>query len=242
MNINFEVLLKKALQQFKNKSQIKAKGQCLSEEDIAAIIEEKVQDSEKEQFSEHIASCQKCAYALKENLQLAKVLANNPMLTPPEYVVKSAMDLLNPEVGQNILQIVLNFKEKVIELIKTTGEILIGPELVPVSVLRGNTKDNKFSDEIKVVKTFGNLLAEVDIEKRNPSLCDIEIRLVEKDSKQKARDIRITLTKNNREIESVLSQEGKAVFREVSADKYKIIVDKEDKKIGIIEISINSVP
>lgn len=239
MNINIEELLKKALQQFKNKSQIKAKGQCLSEEDIATIIEGEVQDSGKEQFSEHIASCKKCAYALKENLQLANAMANKPMLTPPEYVVKSAMDLLNPEVGQDILQIALNFKEKIIELIRTTGDILIGPEPVPVSVLRGSTKDT-FPDEIKFVKTFDNLLAEVDIEKRNPSLCDIEIRLTEKDSKQKARDIRVTLAKNNREIESVLSQEGKAIFREVSADKYKIIMTKEDKKIGIVELSIHS--
>lgn len=242
MSTDFESMLKKALLQSADKKHVKVKGKCLTEEDVAGIIDGKIQESKNLQHIEHISSCQQCASVIKENFLLARAIEGNAMIELPHYIAQKAMDLFIPERSQNILDIILNLKQKVIELVQTTGDILIGQELVPVAVLRGKHESDKFQNEIKVVKTFDNILAEVGIEKRNPTLCDIEIRMTEKDTKKKAQDLRVTLTKKNREIESTLVREGKVVFREVSANKYRIVIAKEDKKIGVVELLINSMP
>ncbi len=238
MDKNIDLILKQTLNKLRNKSRVK--GKCLTEEDITCLIDTHVSESARNTLLEHVLSCSRCAVSLREHLLVLNAIDKKGTLETPEAVVQAAMGLFNPEVGPNILEIALNFKEKVIELIRTTGNILRGSQLVPIPVLRSQKEDNTFINEIKIVKEFNNVLTEVGVEKRKPELCDIEVRLTEKDTKSKIQDLRITLNKDDREIESCLVESGKVVFKDVRPGRYTITITKENQKLGIVGLLITA--
>ena len=240
MTKNIESILKQGLVKLKNKVRFKLKGKCLNEQDTACIIDGQVSENERVRYFEHVLSCMKCAENLRDHLLVLNAIDKKGMLETPETIVQAAMDLYSPEVGVNVLEVVLNFKEKMIELVRTTGEILRGPELIPIPALRSQGEEFNFSNEIKIIKEFNNMMTEVGVEKNKPHLCNVEIRLTEKKTKKKMRGLRITLIRNDREIESSLIEEGKVIFREVKPGKYSLIITKDDKKIGVVELNITT--
>lgn len=240
MDKNVESKLKIVLAKLKGAKKAWHKGKCLTEEDIACLIDAQLAESERSKLFEHTLSCQKCNIILRDHLLLLNALDKNVSIETPEAVVQAAMDLLSQDVGTNILKVVLDFKEKVIELVKTTGEVLRGPQLIPVPVLRSHGEADQFQNEIKIIKEFDNIFTELDVDKKKANLCDIEIRLTEKETRKKIQDFRVTLSRNGKEVESSLVEEGKITFKDVKPDKYAVLITQDDKKFGIIDISITA--
>jgi len=238
MNENkMEKLLKLAYQQVKIKSKTKPIGRCFENEDIACVLEGKLPIKKLKLFTDHILSCRECADALKDNIAISKAMRKEELSTPA-YLHNLTKSLVSEEVRGNILDIALCFKEKAIELIRTTGEIIIGKEPVPIAALRSRGANDNMPNEVQITKTLSGLVAEVDIEKQRLDHANIVIRLTEKETNKKAKDIRVSLIKNDREIESSLIADGKVKFEEMKANDYKIYLIKDEKKIGIINISI----
>jgi len=235
---SIEKLLKMAYQRARSQGKDKPIGSCLTEENIACFLEGKLFGKDLSSFSDHILSCKNCADALRDNIAVVHMMKKDVFV--PAYLENLAKSLVSEEVGENVLDIVLNFKDKAIELIRTTGEILMGPQLVPVPIFRSSGEHDKQPNEIKVTKTLNNIIAEIGIEKQKPDLANIVVRLTEKESNKKAKEIRVSLIKGDREIQSALIEEGKVKFEEIKANDYKIYLTKDEKKIGIINISITT--
>lgn len=240
MDKNIESILKQVLNKLKVTKKSRSKGACLTEMDLSCIIDGKVSELERDKLLAHVLTCQSCTELLGAHLKVMNAINNNVALEAPEEVVQAAINLYNPEVGVNFLEVALNLKEKFIELVRTTGDILIGPQLVPIPVLRSHGEESQFTDEIKIVKEFDNILTEVGVEKKKPDICDVEIRLTDKETKKKIEGFRVTLNKNGKEIESSLIEDGKVIFKDVRPDKYVVSIIKDDKKFGIIEIVITA--
>jgi len=237
---NIEILFRERLGKLRRKGRLKLKGKCLNDQDIACIIDGQLSEKERVRYFDHVLSCMKCAQNLRDHLLVLNIIDKKGMLETPEAIVQAAMELYSPEVGVNVLEVVLDFKEKMIELVRTTGEILRGTELIPIPVLRSHGEEANFSNEIKIVKEFNNMMTEVGVEKNKPHLCNVEIRLTEKKTKKKMHGLRVTLMKDDREIESSLIEEGKVIFREVKPGKYSLFIIKDDKKIGIVKLHITT--
>jgi len=235
---NIELTLKKALSKLRVKNKFGFKGKCLAEEDVACIIDGKITEAKRKKILKHTLCCEPCTMKLKDHFAILNAVDKKGLLEVPKNITQQAMDLYSVEVGTNILEVVLNFKDKFIELVRTTGEIARGSVLVPIPILRSK-EENTFQKEIKIVKVFNNVLTEVGIERQKAELCDIEIRLTNKETKKKLQGVRASLLKNDKEIESSLVENGKVIFREVAPGEYIIALKKEDVKIGIIQFSIN---
>jgi len=240
MDNNIELILKQALNKLKGTKKTRPKGACLTEMDLSCLIDGKVSELERDKFLAHVLTCQGCAELLGTHLKVINAINNKEALETPEEVVQAAIGLYNPEVGVNFLEVALNLKEKFIELVRTTGDILLGPQLVPIPALRSHSEESRFANEVKIVKEFDNILTEVGVEKKKPDICDVEIRLTDKETKKKKEGFRVTLNKNGKEIESSLIEDGKVAFKDVRPDKYVVSIIKDDKKFGIIEILITS--
>jgi len=238
MTKNIENIIKSVYQQFKAKSKSRPIGNCVGEDDIACFLSGKLLGKELETFNAHILSCKKCAVILKDNAALFTAAKED--LAVPQYLKSAAKALVSEEVGANILDIVLSFKEKAIELIRTTGDILMGPQLVPVPVFRSTGEGENITKEIKVTKTLTNVIAEIGVEKQRPDLANIVVRLTEKETNKKAKEIRVSLMKGDRELQSSLIEDGKVKFEEIKVNDYKIYLTKDEKRIGVINISITT--
>lgn len=235
-NDKLEHLIKKALRQ--DKGFEKTQGACLSEEQIACFLEGKLSTTERGEVDDHVLSCRKCGDILRDQMVILKAVSQEQQLSVPEAVIERAKGLVTEEAGPNILDIVLTIKETALEILRTTGDILRGPEPIPLYALRGQEK-GKDTDQVRVVKNFQEVLADIQIEKKKSRSTDLTIRVTEKTTKKKAQGIRVSLVKDNREIESRNVEGGKAKFEEVKAGNYKVILVKEDKKIGIITLLMN---
>lgn len=238
---NIEEIIKQAYKKLKERK-IAPVGNCLSDEEMSCFIDNVLDKQEKGKFLAHIISCNKCAQNLKDHYSIIKAVKNKGVLETPEQLVREIEDLVYGETRQNVLDIVLEFKEKAIQIIKTTGEIIqesLGPQPAPAYAFRAPQKETE-GKEIRVSKEFNNLVVDVEIERQKPELANIIVRLTDKTSKKRATGFRVSLIKGDRELESSLIEEGKVKFEEIKLNDYKIYLMKDNKQIGVINISIKA--
>lgn len=241
MNNNIEEIIKQAYKRLKEQKATPV-GTCLSDENMVCFIDNVLNKNEKDRFLAHIISCNKCAHSLKAHYAIIKTVESKGMLKAPADLVQEAESLVYGEAGQNALDIVLEFKEKFIQIIRTTGEALqesLGTQPAPAFAVRTPKKEAE-RKEVRVSKEFNNLLVDVEIERQKPKSANIVVRLTDKTSKKRATGFRISLIKGNRELESSLAEEGKVKFEEIKLNDYKINLIKDNKQIGVINISIRA--
>lgn len=230
-----ESLLKQAFRIRASKISQK-KGKCLSDETIACVIENKISGGEEEKVNDHIIHCHSCAERISNYLLTSKALAVDGLIQPPVFLMDKVKQLVAERMTvSDVLDIVLDIKDKVLELLHTTGDLLSGPQLAPA--LRGKDAAG-LKKSIHVVKNFDRFSAEVEIEKRVSRSADLILRITEKESKKRADGIRVSLLKNEREVESQIMEAGKVKFEDIKPDTYKVLIIKDDKTIGSVNIEM----
>ena len=240
--MNIEEIIKQAYKTMKEQRKDSPVGGCLSEQEMAGFIDNTLNKSEKQRFLTHIVSCKKCAQSLKEHYAIMQAMHKKGLLEVPGALVQKAKDLVAEEIKESVLDVVLEFKEKVIQIVNTTGDILRGPlesKLAPAYAFRTHKKEEGVK-EIRVSKDIGILIVDVEVERQKPELANIVVRLTDKVSKKRATGVRVSLIKGDRELESSLTEQGKVKFEEIKLNTYKINLIKDDKQIGVINISIKA--
>ncbi|MDD5431883.1 MAG: zf-HC2 domain-containing protein [Candidatus Omnitrophica bacterium] len=225
-NIEF---IKKAFQKWK-KNEAACDSNHLDEMLMACFIEGKLSNEELESLKMHIIGCDDCA----NKVLLQAKLVNPEDLQIPEELLLKVKDLASGTgTAKAVLEIFLKLKENFLELINTSGDILVGQELMPSPLLRSrNIKD--FKDEVVILKDFDNFRVEVKIENKDSKYFNLLITAKNKDTQELIKDLRITLIRDNLELESYLSDSGKVIFDHVLLGKYVIeICSSEDKLVSI---------
>ncbi len=234
--MDIEKLLKTLYQEIRKD---KPQGDCLTDEDFACFLDNRLSRKERKLFSKHLASCTTCADQLKDHLLISEAVHSKPVLEAPQGLVDKAKSLVSSEPKPNFFDIILNFTQDAIQLVKTTGEVL-SPGTIPV--LRTSAKNESFLNQIKIVKAFKNLTLQVQVEKKGRHLADITVSITEAGKRKGSADFRISLFKNEREIGSKLTERGKTTFEELSLGEYKILVTKEGVVSSMIDVTLNSKP
>jgi hypothetical protein len=157
----------------------------------------------------------------------------------PEELLKSIKDLAAISIAIPILEIILRIKEKLMEILSTTGDVLVGQELVPAPVLRSRQiKD--FKDEVTILKDFQDIRVEAKIENKQGKAFSLSITVKEKDSQKMMKDLRVTLIKDDVELESYVADSGKVTFEHVLLGKYTVEVANIENKIASIILDIKT--
>ncbi len=215
----------------------KKQGDCLSDEAMAILIENKCSPREEEKYSRHILSCHACADLLKNYILTAKAIDREGEREPSSWLLAKVNELVPAaENKSTVLDLVLELRDKFLELIETTGEFPAA--LRPAFALRDKAKNEHGT--IHVVKTLGKFAVDVEIDKRISNTTDLVLRLTDKETNKKAEDVRVSLFHGKREIESVILENGKVKFEDITPESYKIMIMKEGNKIGEVNVSIRS--
>jgi len=187
------------------------------EEEMAALVEGKLSEQESEGVKSHVIQCDACGYLLALRAQLA----TGEDREVPEQLIVELKSHIARMLQPSILEIALKLKEKALELLHTTGDVLMGQELVPAPVLRSRQiKD--FKDEITILKDFTRLLVEIKIENKQGKDFTVTVTAREKKTSQVIKDLRATLIKEDVELESYVSEAGRVVFEHVVLGNYTI--------------------
>jgi hypothetical protein len=205
------------------------------EEALVCFLEGRLSDKENEQIKAHIISCDDCSRALAVQLRMGEIETKDV----PEELLKSIKDLAAISIAIPILEIILRLKEKLMEILNTTGDVLVGQELVPAPVLRSRQiKD--FKDEVTILKDFQDVRVEAKIENKQGKAFSLSITVKEKASQKMMKDLRVTLIKDDVELESYLADSGKVTFEHVLLGKYTVEIANIENKIASVILDIKT--
>jgi hypothetical protein len=205
------------------------------EEDLACLAEGRLSTREAEGVKSHLVICEGCSrkFSLYAKLQLLP----EKQLQVPAELTERLKDLLAQNLGNPALEIFLRFKEKILELVSTTGDVLIGRELVPAPLLR-TRKIRDFKDEINIFKDFQGIRVEIKIEKKSSGNFNLAVLAREKPTQKVLRDIRITLIRDSVELESYLSDAGGVTFENILLGKYRIQISDIEKRLASVILDV----
>ncbi|TRZ49072.1 hypothetical protein D4Q80_02705, partial [bacterium] len=146
---------------------------------------------------------------------------------------------LRPKEQINIWEVVLQLKEKALEILSTTGDVLVGRELVPVPVLRSR-KIKEFKDEVTILKDFRSIRLEAKIENKRGKAFSVTIMAKERETSKVLKDLRITLLKDDVELESYVADSGSVIFDNVLLGKYTLEVSNIDDKLATLLLDVRA--
>lgn len=204
----------------------------LDEEDMVCFIQNLASDEEKKRIMGHIGACRDCADALA----LCLKAENAPLVpVPPELIERL---VAGDELAGRQWQIKLRLGEKIIEIINTAGDVLVGQELVPMPVLRSRSI-KEFKDEVMIFKEFKDIRVEARIVNKQGKSFDLTISGKNKQNNQPIRDLRVSLFRDDLELESYLADAAGVTFEHIALGKYTVEL-RDDIKFASIILDIKT--
>ena len=203
-----------------------------SEETMSCLLESRLSTQESEQVQAHLVGCPDCAkvFALSLGLKLEEQEV-------AEELLSRVRNSILPENKDALLEVILRVKEKFFEVIHTTGDIVVGQELIPAPVLRSRQiKD--FKDEVTVLKDFKNMRVELRIENQKGAAFNVRVTLKEKDTARLMKEVRVSLFKEGLELESYATDSGSVTFEHVLLGKYLVEITRIENKLASIILDI----
>lgn len=205
------------------------------EETIACFLEDRLSQAENERMKEHLINCNSCA----EIVAIQMKLETTETKQISEGLLNWAKDLVKVKDSISVLEIFLKLKEQVVEILNTTGDVLVGQEFLPAPVLRSRSiKD--FKDEVIILKDFKDIRVEVKIENKQGKTFSLTVIVKEKDTQRIMKDLRVTLIKDDLELESYLTDSGKVTFEHILLGKYTVEISTVENKIASILLDIKT--
>ena len=204
---------------------------CPDEETIACFCEGKLSKEDSQGFKKHILKCERCARIVTlYNIDI------DPQQAVPSSLLDKARDMIEGH-SFNLLEIVLSAKEKFLELISTTGDVILGNEIIPMPVLRSR-QIKELKGELKVVKEFKDIRINVSIEKKDKPGVKIIALLTNKHTSIPVENLRISISKGEIELESHTAESGKVIFDNVNFGTYSLLIFQNSELLGLIKIEI----
>lgn len=197
-----------------------------SEETLACFLENKLNKEEADSVKEHISICSICSKIIALSLKI------DEEVNVPAYLL-----MLAKSGSKNALEIVIKVKNRLLELIDTTGDVLLGEEFVPGPILRSR-QEKDFKEEIFIIKDFQEARIEVKIENKATNVFLLIVLAKEKQTQKALSDLRITLIKDEVELESYHADSGKAVFENIGCGAYLIEFIDMTKKLALVDLKI----
>lgn len=206
-----------------------------SEEDVACFLEGKLSSQEQERLERHFTICAQCAQAMA----IQAKMGFSEVKHVPEELLKYAKGLVSPEADFSVLEVFLKVKDNFLEILSTTGNILLGQEPVPAPALRSR-KITEFKDEVIILKDFKDISVELKVENKQGGYFNLNVMIKKRDTQEVIKDLRVTLIKDDTELESYLGSSGKVVFEHVLLGKYKVEICNTDTKVASVLLEIKT--
>ena len=222
----------KMIERLYRKNHNQANLPCPDEEALVCFAEGRFSKEESRKMQEHVVSCQRCAEVV--SLFCRKTEERREV---PEFLLEKAKGLVEEKNLLHIFRVVLALKEKALQILETSGDVVLENEIIPLPVLRSR-QISEFPEEIKLIKEFKDIKITLHIQKKNKDDIRINLNLADKASLQPLGDLRLALLKGNQELESYTAVSGNVVFDKISFGRYAIEILRKDNKLGIINLEI----
>jgi hypothetical protein len=203
--------------------------QCLSDETLAELLETGASGKGADAALRHLAWCDEC-------LDLFMASYNVLELEAPSRTAEIAAWIKSMhEKIRRFALVIKMFPGHISPLVLDPGFIRV-PAL-SLGAIRGQTSTNK-TNLVVVKKDIPPFSFEVEVEKISVGLCQVLIYAEEIQSGKPARDLRVSLCLEGRELDSFITEEGKVVFDEVRKGRYLITVAEQGHRMCDFDLSL----
>jgi len=206
-----------------------------SEENLACFLEDKLSDNDKNTVLKHLLSCEACAEYLSTQLKIQPHLS----LDVPAPLLEKIKKLVGQEAGENLLEVFLQLKEKAMEIIQTTGDVLLGQELVPAPVLRSR-KINEFKEEVSILKDLQQIRVLAKVQNKSAKSFNLTITVKDKQTLKIDKNLRVTLIKDGLELESYINDSGGSFFENILPGNYIVEVSRQGQREAVIDLKVKA--
>lgn len=203
------------------------------EEDFACFFEGRLSEEEQARIKEHIITCDRCA----EVFSIQAKLKDGKIKQMPQDLFGWTKNLTSVDDKLPIFEVVLRLKEKLLEILATNGDVLVGNEFVPAPILRSR-RIKEFKDEVTILKEFKDIRVEIRIDSKGSNVFSVVIMVREKQTQKILKDLRVTLIKDDLELESYLTDSGSVTFEHVKLGKYKLEIRSLEEKVASVLLDV----
>ncbi|RJP29123.1 MAG: hypothetical protein C4533_04805 [Candidatus Omnitrophota bacterium] len=233
MQAKNELFIKHIFRNWKKKIKLVQDSAHPDEESLACFLDNKLSHDDKEKLKAHVLNCSDCL----ELLVTLNKLRNPEAKDAPAALLEGVKSMASAGLKDLMMDIALAFRGQIIELLHSSGDILLGQELVSASVLRSR-KINNFRDEIIILKDFDRLRVELKIDNKRNNKFQVQVTMKDKDSQKLVKELRVTLLKDDLTLESYIGSSGVVVFEEVMLGKYRLEITSDEKAMATIVLDI----
>lgn len=206
----------------------------ISEEELACLIEGRLSAEEAQNIEQHLLCCDTCMRLFALSIELQKIEPKEVPQALLERVKKLTQDSIN---GEGLLEIVLRLKGRMFELLSSTGDILVGDEFLPVPVLRSRSIRD-FRDRVIILKDLKDIRIEIKVESKRDEEFNLHVLVKEKYSQKPLKDVRISLSRDDQELESYVVDAGSIIFEHLLAGRYNVAISRPDADIVSVTVEI----
>ncbi|MFA5101354.1 MAG: zf-HC2 domain-containing protein [Candidatus Omnitrophota bacterium] len=203
------------------------------EEEIACFLEGKLSKKDADRVKEHLVSCDACVQLLAADLHVYPAQE----VDIPADVLERARAMVADTPAMTALEIALRVRDFGFEIVKATGDVLFGQEFIPAAILRSRHITD-FKDEVAAVKDFPGARIEFRIQAGSGEGFHLVVLVKDKKTQKPLQDLRVTLFRDDIELESRITENGKAVFEHVAAGRYSIDVTGLKQAVARIVIDV----
>jgi len=204
-------------------------------ETLVCFLENKLSLSEKTQIQEHLVSCDLCAEYLSLQLKIKSHLS----LDVPIGLLEKIKNLVGQDSRENLLEIFIKLKVKALEIMQTTGDVLLGQELVPAPVLRSR-KINEFKEEVSILKDLQQIRVLAKIQNKSAKSFNLTITVKDKHSQRIDKSLRVTLIKDDLELESYVNDVGSSFFENILPGDYVVEISRQGERMAVIDLKVKA--
>jgi len=216
-------------------------------ESLACFLEDKLSSADRILLQEHLLCCDLCMEYLSAQIKIQKHIS----LDIPLDLLENIKKMVSSEIRQNLLEIFIGLKDKTIEIIRTTGDVLLGQELIPAPVLRSRNV-SEFKEEVSILKDLHQLRILVKIQSKSVENFSLTVMVKDKQGHSSLshglittgrghkidNNFRATLIREDLELESYISEAGNFLFESVIPGNYRVEISRQDKKEAVIDLKV----
>ena len=203
------------------------------EETLVCYFEGCLTDKETEAVKRHLLECEICAEAFAVRIGIGVP----EDLSIPDSLIAEVKELMIGSMP--VLEILLKLKDNLFDLLRTNGDVLVEQEWMPASLVRSR-KIKSFKDEITILKDYDDIRLEVKIDSKGKDIFNLNVYVKEKQISRPIKDLRISLLKDDTELESYIVPSGRVRFEDIMPGKYKIEISGIESKMifFLLDISV----
>jgi hypothetical protein len=230
---NFEKICRLIYRERKNSKGFTARSHP-DEESLACFLEAKLPKEENNLVLKHLLVCDQCSEYLSTQLKIQPHL----ILEVPAVLLEKVNKLVSQSMAENLFEIFLRLKEKTMEIIQTSGDVLVGQELIPAPILRSR-KIEEFKDEVSILKDLQQIRILTKIQNKDTKSFNLTVTVKDKIGQKNYKDLRIALIKDGIELESYITDSsGSSLFENILPGEYTVEISRQDQKAATIDLKV----